>query len=106
MLFPFTELLSGSFVGLGVLPLLRGEPFSGPPDLLEVMPRSNDRSYAGWDAVRTPEHRFIRWDTGRRELYELSTDPWERKNLAKEESELAATLEARLDELLAASTRG
>ena len=89
--------------GSSVLPLLRGEPFSGPPDLLEVMPRSNDRSYAGWEAVRTPEHRFIRWDTGRRELYDLATDPWERQNLAKVEPELAATLEARLDELLAAS---
>lgn len=90
--------------GSSVLPLLRGEAVVGRSELLEVMPRSNDLSYAGWDALRTPERRFIRWDTGRRELYDLTTDPWERENLVSLEPEMAARLEARLDELLVASS--
>jgi N-acetylglucosamine-6-sulfatase len=89
--------------GSSFLPLLFGEAFSGRSELLEVMPRSNDRSYAGWESLRTPEHRFIRWDTGQRELYDLAADPWERRDLVAAEPELASTMEARLDELLEAS---
>jgi len=89
--------------GTSFLPLLRGEPFQGRSELLEVMPRSNDLGYAGWDALRTPQHRFIRWDIDQRELYDLAADPWEQQNLVSEEPALAARMEARLDELLAAS---
>ncbi len=89
--------------GTSFLPLLRGEPFEGRSELLEVMPRSSDRGYAGWEALRTPEYRFIRWDIGQRELYDLVADPWQRQDLVTEEPELAARMEARLDELLAAS---
>jgi N-acetylglucosamine-6-sulfatase len=89
--------------GTSFLPLLQGEPFAGHSELLEVMPRSSPRSYAGWEALRTPQHRFIRWETGQRELYDLAADPWEQQDLAIKEPELAARMEARLDELLAAS---
>lgn len=92
--------------GASFLPLLRGEAFSGRSELVEVMPSSNVGSYAGWDALRTPEHRFIRWDTGQRELYDLAADPWERQDLVTAQPELAALMEARLDELLVASDSG
>jgi N-acetylglucosamine-6-sulfatase len=89
--------------GASFLPLLRGEPFSGREELLEVMPGSDEIGYVGWSAVRTPDARFIRWDDGKRELYDLAADPWELANLARAEPEWAAEMETRLDALLAAS---
>jgi len=89
--------------GESFMPLLRGEAFAGRQEMLEIMPRSNDPGYAGWSALRRPDHRFIRWDTGQRELYDLAADPWERENLVASEPEVAAAMEARLDELLSAS---
>jgi arylsulfatase A-like enzyme len=89
--------------GTSFAPLLLGEPFAGRTESLEVMPQSNEASYEGWSALRTPEQRFIRWDDGRRELYDLVEDPWELTNLVPTEPETAADMEARLDELLAAA---
>jgi arylsulfatase A-like enzyme len=89
--------------GRSFMPMLRGQDYEGRDELLEVMPGSKDVGYAGWSALRTPDHRFIRWDTGQRELYDLAADPWERDDLVSAEPELADAMEARLDELLAAS---
>ena len=91
--------------GTSMAPVLRGEVFEGPSELLEVMPRSSQNSYEGWNALRTASHRFIRWDDGKRELYDLAADPWEQRNLVKSESDLAATMESRLDELLVESAQ-
>ena len=90
--------------GRSFLPLLQGERFGGSAELLEVMPRSNDLSYQGWSAIRTPGYRFIRWDDGQRELYHLVSDPWQRTDLLAAEPEMASALEARLDELLAGAS--
>ncbi len=90
--------------GASFLPLLRGEPFGGREELLEVMPGSDEVGYVGWSAVRMPDARFIRWDDGKRELYDLAADPWELENLAKAEPEWAAQMETRLDALLASAT--
>jgi arylsulfatase A-like enzyme len=89
--------------GVSFLPILRGRPFFGRPEHLEVMPRGVASGYPGWDALRTPRWRFIRWQTGRRELYDLAADPWELDNLVRKEAPLARMLEARLDELVDAS---
>jgi arylsulfatase A-like enzyme len=89
--------------GASFLPMLRGETFSGREELLEVMPGSDEVGYVGWGAVRTPDARFVRWDDGKRELYDLAADPWELKNLAESEPERAAEMEGRLDALLASA---
>jgi arylsulfatase A-like enzyme len=83
--------------------LLRGEPFEGRDELLEVMPASREESYPGWDGLRTPRWHFVRWLTGRRELFDVLADPWERVNLVTTEPARAAMMEARLDELIVAS---
>jgi arylsulfatase A-like enzyme len=88
-------------VGTSFLPLLQGERFGGAAELLEVMPASHDEGYQGWSALRTPDRRFIRWDDGQRELYDLAADPWERTDLLAAEPAVAAAMENRLDELLA-----
>jgi arylsulfatase A-like enzyme len=91
--------------GESFAPLLHGEtPADGPPgrsEHLEVMPASS--GYEGWEALRTPDRRFIRWEDGHRELYDLEADPWQRRNLAERQPDVAAAMEARLEELLAAS---
>jgi arylsulfatase A-like enzyme len=93
--------------GQSFVPLLRGETpadgsLPGRSEHLEVMPASS--GYEGWEALRTPERRFIRWDDGHRELYDLVADPWQRRNLAERQPDVAEAMEERLDELLAAST--
>jgi choline-sulfatase len=90
--------------GTSFLPLLRGESFEGRQELLEVMPGSRGVGYTGWSALRTAAWRLIRWDDGKRELYDLLADPWEQRNVVTAEPERAATMEARLDELLATSS--
>ncbi len=89
--------------GASFLPVLRGDPFSGRQEMLEVMPGSGGVDYVGWSALRTPDARFIRWDDGKRELYDLTGDPWELENLVRSEPQQAAEMEARLDVLLDAS---
>ena len=90
--------------GVSFAQLLRGAPFFGRLEHLEVMPRSNvSGGYPGWDALRTPRWHFIRWQTGRRELYDLEADPWELRNLVRSQEDRAAMMEARLNELVAAS---
>jgi arylsulfatase A-like enzyme len=87
--------------GSSFLPLLEGASFGGAAELLEAMPASHDEGYQGWSAIRTPERRLIRWDDGQRELYDLAADPWERRDVLADEPQVAAAMEARLDELLA-----
>ena len=47
-------------------------------------PRAPDHAHTTprifWSAIRTRSWHFIRWSNGRRELYLLTTDPWELKN--------------------------
>jgi arylsulfatase A-like enzyme len=90
--------------GRSFLPLLEGDGFGGSAELLEVMPGSREEGYQGWNAIRTPSHRLVRWDDGQRELYDLAADPWERQDLLAAEPELATQMEARLDALLGGAT--
>ena len=82
-----------------------GEPFGGREELLEVMPGSDEVGYVGWSAVRTPDARFIRWDDGKRELYDLVADPWELREPRQGGARAGRPqMEARLDDLLASAT--
>jgi arylsulfatase A-like enzyme len=52
--------------------------------------------------LRSDQWKFLRYDNGEQELYDLAADPYELENLAArpEQAELIARLAARLDELL------
>jgi arylsulfatase A-like enzyme len=85
---------------------LAGDP-SGPgyDEILEVMPSDGSVSpdFFGWEAIRTPDWRLIRWETGKRELFRVAVDPWELADLAGVRPDVVADLEPRLDALLQAS---
>jgi N-acetylglucosamine-6-sulfatase len=91
--------------GSSLVPLLRREEVAPRSEVLEVMPADPAGIYPGWAAIRTPELRYIRWDAGLRELYDLGRDEWEQENLVDSRPEEAARLDQRLDELLEASRR-
>jgi hypothetical protein len=65
--------------GRSFAPLLRGED---PPwrseALLEAAGGGSPPSY---EAVRTETHKYVEYQTGDRELYDLEADPYEMDNL-------------------------
>lgn len=70
--------------GVSLLPVLRGGPAPDRTALLTVMLARNPiTGMPPWTAVTTYEGdplgrwHYIRWATGRKELYDLSRDPWE-----------------------------
>ena len=75
----------------------------GRDEMLEVQVGRAEGTREGWSAIRTPDWHFIRWNSGRRELYDLRADPWEVRNLAKRDRETAVALDARRKALLEAS---
>jgi arylsulfatase A-like enzyme len=92
--------------GTSFVPLLAGSADAVHEEILEIMPADPAGIYEGWAALRTPDLHYIRWDSGTQELYDLEADPWEMEDLSKKRRRLVATLDARLDELIAASTSG
>jgi N-acetylglucosamine-6-sulfatase len=88
--------------GRSLLPLTTDPGGPGHEAILELMPRNASVSadFLGWEAIRTPEWRFIRWETGLRELFDLVADPWELRDVLQEQPEVASGLEARLDAML------
>lgn len=74
--------------GVSLLPVLLGEPAPIRTALLTVMLEGNPvTGMPPWSAVTTYEGdplgrwHYIRWATGRQELYDLSNDPWELRDL-------------------------
>lgn len=63
------------------------------------------RDQPRWAALRTPRWHFIRWDSGKRELYRVSVDAWEQRNLLRQRPAKAKELERRLDNLIRRSAR-
>jgi choline-sulfatase len=89
--------------GATFLPLDESAASSADREILEVMPADPAGFYEGWAAIRTPELRYIRWDSGVRELFDVVADEWELENLVAARPEDAERLDLRLDALLEAS---
>jgi arylsulfatase A-like enzyme len=77
----FADLASIEFSadGRSLAPLLRGEDHAWRSAvLLEGFPDENPPSYG---AVRTETHKYVEYDNGETELYDLEADPYELENL-------------------------
>ena len=84
--------------GRSLVPLLRSEdPAWRSAVLLEGFPGENPPSY---EAVRTETHKYVEYDNGETELYDLEADPYELENLPKITSpSLVADLKMKLNTL-------
>jgi N-acetylglucosamine-6-sulfatase len=56
----------------------------------------------GWNAIRTSRWKYVEWETGERELYDLQTDPFEMTNLffIQGDTSTAPLLQTRLHQLM------
>jgi N-acetylglucosamine-6-sulfatase len=88
--------------GRSLLPLLKGEtPSDWRTDaLFEYYLEQNYPNIPTWHAVRTPQWKYVHYDEleGMDELYDLKNDPYEMKNVIKDEAN-AKQLEALKAEL-------
>jgi arylsulfatase A-like enzyme len=102
----FADLAGVSFPpadGRSLVPLLRGEDPSSwrSAVLLEGFQKPNKkRSLPPYEAVRTETYKYVEYETGNKELYDLEADPYELDNIYESaDSSLVADLKARLDAL-------
>jgi arylsulfatase A-like enzyme len=112
--------------GRSLLPLLKGAPPAnwrqsfqaerGVNDTVTIFSRGNEdanqielgdaaaRGFpgTGWNAIRTTRWKYVEWETGDRELYDLVTDPYELTNLffIKGDTSAAPVLKTRLHQLM------
>jgi len=53
-----------------------------------------------WRGVRTRQHTYVKWFSGREELFDNQSDPYQMENLAGSDHQTVAALRKRLDGLL------
>jgi arylsulfatase A-like enzyme len=77
--------------GISLVPVMLGRATRGRTALLSEMLEGNPiTGMPAWSAVTTyPGHplgrwHYIRWQTGRRELYDLAADPWESRDRSQD----------------------
>jgi N-acetylglucosamine-6-sulfatase len=61
--------------------------------------RLDRRFIPSWQAIRTAEYTYVEYETGEKELYDLTADPYQLENLAGTRPELDAELSTRLSKL-------
>ncbi len=101
----FAELAGTEFAadGRSLVPLLGGEdPSWRTSVLLERLPTQR-----GYQAVRTETHKYVEYNNGETELYDLRADPYELDNIYESaDPTLLEDLKARLDALKDCSEEG
>jgi N-acetylglucosamine-6-sulfatase len=125
----FAELAGIQFSadGRSLAPLLRGEtPAWRSGILLERLPRTNNNTEGtdeegtneeaseeeggnerAQEGIRTDSYKYIEYESGDKQLYDLKTDPYEMENIyPSADSSLLANLKMRLDELKNCSGEG
>jgi len=93
--------VEGPVDGMSWLPLMDGSRTTWRHEIL--LEQWRDDPEKRWSGIRTETHKFVRYDNGDEELYDLIADPDELQNLAHDATFTAqrADLASRLDTLLA-----
>jgi len=100
----FADLASTEFPadGRSLAPLLRGE--DQPWRSVVLLEKLGKGAYEG---VRTETHKYVEYDNGKQELYDLETDPYELESLHESTNpSLLEDLKAKLDALKNCSKKG
>ena len=100
----FADLAGADFLadGRSLVPLLRGED---PPWRSAVLLEKLGR--LAFEGVRTETHKYIEYDTGIKELYDLEADPYELESIHESaDPALVEDLKARLEVLKSCSEEG
>lgn len=84
--------------GRSLVPLLRGEPWDAEPTYCETLSPLITYNWAPLYAVRTTDHKYIRAPES--ELYDLSADPGEMRNIIADDPRRAVRLSDALDDYL------
>jgi arylsulfatase A-like enzyme len=101
------DLASVSFPadGRSFTPLLRGE--GSPWRSVVLLEAAGGGSPPSYKAVRTESHKYVEYQTGDRELYDLSADPYELESLHESaDASLVEDLKSKLDALIRCSREG
>ncbi len=108
----FAELAGASFPsadGRSFAPLLRGEdpPWRSAVLLEGFGMKNRKRNLPAYEAVRTKTYKYVEYQTGDKELYDLQNDPYELANTYESaDSSLTADLKTRLNALRSCVGRG
>jgi hypothetical protein len=71
------------------------------------VPKAGVSGEPAFEAVRTGTHKYVEYDTGEVELYDLTTDPYELESLHETaDPALVEDLKARLEALKSCSEEG
>jgi N-acetylglucosamine-6-sulfatase len=87
--------------GISLMPFIENPSAAGRDALL--LEQWREQPERRWSSVRTATHKFVRYDNGDEEMYDLAADPHELDSIARNPffAEQRALLNARLDALLA-----
>lgn len=84
--------------GVSLAPTLAGREQVERPPLYWHYPHYANHASRPGGAIRVRDHKLIEfYDTGRRELFDVETDPGEKRNLAEQEPERVRELAGKLD---------
>jgi len=96
-----TRIIGAPRDGLSLAPLLRGRAAPKRDALYWFYPHYSNQGGRPGAAIRAGEWKLIRWfEDDSAELYNLTADPGETKNLAAEKPQVAAELRSKLDRWL------
>jgi arylsulfatase A-like enzyme len=90
---------SRPFDGMSIADVLGGQVPSRTAELLEGFPGEGLPPWFRYDGLRTRRYKYIRWESGNVELYDLNTDPFELNNIASLRPSLVTSLQSKVEEL-------
>ena len=71
------------------------------------MPKAGPGGAGAFEAVRTETHKYVEYESGERELYDLEADPYELESLHESaDPSLLEDLKAKLEALKSCSEEG